>query len=79
MRQQCIRERYRYEQSRLLDELIRRNELKNDAALCRILQITPSVLSKIRHGRARLSGDVMIRMHEAFEIPISELRQLMAS
>jgi plasmid maintenance system antidote protein VapI len=65
--------------NRLLDALIQRKQLKNDAALCRVLQVAPPLISKIRHGRTGISADVMIRMHDAFEIPISELRQLMCS
>lgn len=30
-----------YDQSRLLDELLHRKALKNDAALCRLLKLAP--------------------------------------
>ena len=65
--------------ARLLDALIERNALKNDAALCRVLKITPPLISKIRNGKLGVSADVLIRMHDAFEMPISELRRLMGS
>ena len=65
--------------NRLLDALIMRKKLKNDAALCRVLQISPPLISKIRRGKLGISADVMIRMHDVFEMPISELRQLMGS
>ena len=65
--------------NRLLDALIMRKKLKNDAALCRVLQVSPPLISKIRSGKLSISADVMIRMHDVFEMQISELRQLMGS
>lgn len=60
-----------------LNILLERNFLKNDAELCRALMIYPPVISKIRHRRHGVSADLLIRMHEAFNMPISELRELM--
>jgi len=40
-----------YNPNRLLDTLIERLRLKNDAALSRALEVAPPVISKIRHGR----------------------------
>ncbi|KAF3998976.1 hypothetical protein [Glaciimonas immobilis] len=66
-----------YDQSKLLDELLHRKALKNDAALCRVLNLAPPLISKVRHGKIRISGDVLIRIHETFGIAFSEMRQLM--
>jgi plasmid maintenance system antidote protein VapI len=68
-----------YNPNRLIDALILRKALKNDAALCRFLQVSPPLISRIRHGKLKVSGDVMIRMHEAFDMPIAELRQLIGT
>jgi hypothetical protein len=35
----------------LIDVLIKTMSLKNDAALSRVLEVAPPVISKIRHGR----------------------------
>lgn len=66
-----------YDPNRLLDALIERMNLKNDAALCRALSISPPVISKIRHGRIPVGASVLIRMHEESGISIRELRELM--
>ncbi|MYN43322.1 transcriptional regulator [Duganella sp. FT109W] len=62
----------------LLDSVIARQQLKNDAELSRLLQLAPSSISKIRHRRAALTAEVLLRVHEAFAIPIAELKQLQA-
>ena len=38
-----------YDPSHLLDTLRERMQLKNDAALSRLLEVAPPVISKIRH------------------------------
>ena len=61
---------------RLLDYLLRQQRVKNDAALCRLLLLAPSSVSKIRHGRHGVSAEVLLRVHEVFGIPMAELRRL---
>lgn len=61
----------------LLDTIIRSNAIKNDAALCRMLKIAPPRISKIRHGKLGVSADIMLRLHEHFKIPITELKLMM--
>lgn len=63
----------------LINVLLERGQLKNDAALCRLLKIAPPRVSKIRHGRIVPSSDLILRIHEVFHIPISEIRQILAS
>lgn len=36
---------------------------KNDAAICRILDIPPSVISKIRHGHARVTAEIVLHIY----------------
>ncbi len=40
-----------YDPNNLLDTLIEKLHLKNDAALSRALEVAPPVISKIRHRR----------------------------
>lgn len=61
----------------LLDFLIQKLELKNDAALSRALEVAPPVISKIRCRRMSVSASLLIRMHEVTELTIGELRTLM--
>ncbi|GAB3546513.1 hypothetical protein GCM10027343_24380 [Noviherbaspirillum agri] len=66
-----------YDPNRLLDTLIERLNLKNDAALSRTLGVAPPVISKIRHGRLPVGASMLIRMHEETGLNIRELRELM--
>jgi hypothetical protein len=66
-----------YNPNRLLDSLIERFHLKNDAALSRALEVTPPVISKIRHNKLPIGASLLIRMHEFSEMSIAELRNLM--
>lgn len=60
----------------LLDYLLGRLQLKNDAQLSRALEVAPPVLSKLRHHRLPLGATMLIRMHEVSDISIKELRAL---
>ena len=66
-----------YSPRRLLDALIERLKLKNDAALCRVLEVDPPVISKIRNGKLRVGASMFIRMHEETGLTIRELRDLL--
>lgn len=65
--------------NQLIDRLLEVKQLRNDAELCRILQVSPPVISKIRNGRLNVSAALMIRMHDALGLSINELRELMES
>src|SRR4051794_5253049 len=66
-----------YNPDNLLDSLIERLNLKNDAALSRALEVAPPVISKIRHRRLPVGASLLIRMHEVTDLSIKELRTLM--
>lgn len=66
-----------YDPNRLLDALIEKLNLKNDAALSRALEVAPPVISKIRHRRLPVGASLLIRMHEVSDLSIRELRDLM--
>ncbi len=66
-----------YNPNRLLDFLVEKLNLKNDAALCRLLEVAPPVISQIRHHRLPVGASMLIRMHEATKIGIKELRDMM--
>jgi plasmid maintenance system antidote protein VapI len=66
-----------YDPNILMDTLIEKLQLKNDAALARELEVAPPVISKIRHRTLRVGATMLIRMHEASALTISELRNLM--
>lgn len=66
-----------YDPNRLLDALIVKLNLKNDAALSRALEVAPPLISKIRHRRLPVGASLLIRMHEVSNLSIRELRELM--
>ena len=66
-----------YDPSHLLDTLRERMQLKNDAALSRLLEVAPPVISKIRHRALPVGASLLIRMHEVTQMSIRELRTLM--
>ena len=66
-----------YDPNNLLDALIQKLNLKNDAALSRALEVAPPVISKIRHRRLPVGASLLIRMHEVSDLSIKELRTLM--
>lgn len=66
-----------YDPNNLLDALIEKLNLKNDAALSRALEVAPPVISKIRHRRLPVGASLLIRMHEVSDLSIKDLRTLM--
>ncbi len=62
--------------NKLLDAVMAKLGLKNDAALSRALEVAPPVISKIRHGRLPVGATLLIRMHEITDIAIRELKAI---
>jgi transcriptional regulator with XRE-family HTH domain len=77
MTERDIPENLAFNPNHLLDTIIERMKLKNDAALSRLLSVAPPLISKIRHGRLPVGASLLIRMHEETNISIRELRELM--
>lgn len=66
-----------YNPNNLLDNLLGKMQLKNDAALSRVLEVAPPVISKIRHRRLPVGSSLLIRIHEVTGMSIRDLRDLM--
>lgn len=60
----------------LFDAIIRIEGLKNDAALARLLDLAPPVVSKIRHGRLAVGPALILKVHEELGMPVREIRDL---
>jgi hypothetical protein len=68
----------KYTPEKLLDAVMARCGLKNDAALARLLDYMPPVISRLRNKKVPVGASVMLRIHEAAdEMPFAEMRQLM--
>jgi len=63
--------------NQLLDGLHRKLQLKNDAALARVLEVNPPIISKIRHKRLPVGGALLIRIHEVSGLAIADLLSMM--
>jgi hypothetical protein len=70
-------EQFQYDPNNLLESLIEKLNLKNDAALSRALEVAPPLISKIRHRRLPVGASLLIRMHEVSDLSIKDLRHLM--
>ena len=66
-----------YDPNKVLDAVMERLNLKNDAALSRALEVAPPVISKIRHRTLPIGATILLRMHEVSEFSIRELKLLM--
>ena len=66
-----------YDPNPLLDTLKKKLKLKNDAALARQLDVAPPVISKIRHRTLKVGATLLLRMHEASQLTIRDMRRLM--
>ena len=61
----------------LLDAVLRKTGLKNDAALARALEVAPPVISKIRHGRLPVGASLVVRVCELTEMGLSEIKSIL--
>lgn len=61
----------------LLDFLAEKTGAKNDAALARVLEVAPPLISKIRHCHLPVGATLLIAAHELTGLPIRDLRAVM--
>jgi plasmid maintenance system antidote protein VapI len=66
-----------YNPDNVLNLVIAKLGLKNDADLARALEVGPPNISKIRHRRVPLGDAMLIRIHEVSGLAIRELKALM--
>lgn len=61
---------------KLLDHLKDTFSIKNDRQLAIELKISHPTISKIKSGKAKVSAEFMIAVHEKFGLPIAEIKEL---
>jgi hypothetical protein len=66
------------DQNKLIDHLLNKMRLKNDAALSRLLEVAPPVISKIRHHRLPVGAALIIRMIEKCDMTLVEVKSFLA-
>ena len=62
---------------RLLSEVSIAVGAKNDAALSRILEVKPALISKLRHRITPATSSMLVRMSEATGLSIYALREFL--
>lgn len=67
---------HHYDPNRLLDHISHRLNLKNDAALARMLEVTSPMISKVRNRHLALGASLLIRIHEVTGLSMRELQDM---
>ncbi|MDR0934236.1 MAG: helix-turn-helix transcriptional regulator [Burkholderiaceae bacterium] len=65
-----------YDPNRFIDMVLVNQNMKCDAELARALAVNPSVISKLRRGKTRVSASLLLGIHEMTKMSIRELRNL---
>lgn len=60
----------------LLDHLMVKYNLKNDAALARFLAIRPPEISRIRNCRRPVLPAFILQVHDVTDLPIKDIKAL---
>jgi hypothetical protein len=66
-----------YTPAHLLDTMLERLKLKNDAALSRAMKLPPAVISKVRSKKVSVTSAILIRFHYITGWAIADLNALM--
>ncbi len=61
----------------LFERLCARLGVKSYSALGVAIGLSPSVVSKVRNRKVAISSEILLKIHEATDIPVRELRQWM--
>lgn len=61
---------------KLLDYLLEKFEIKNDRQLGVRLGVKQPIISRIRNGKAQVSADMILKIHETFEVPVKDIKAL---
>ena len=63
----------------LLDHIHHTYRIKTDAVLSKLLKVSPPVISKIRHGRLKVTPTFILSVHETFGMPVADIRRIAAN
>lgn len=61
----------------LFERLCTRLGVRSYSALGRAIGLSPSVVSKVRNRRLAISSEILLKIHDATDIPLRELRRWM--
>jgi len=60
----------------LIDHLRREYKFRTDADLAKQIGVKPPAISKLRHGTSALTPAIILKIHEAFNMPVKEIRRI---
>lgn len=66
-----------FDPNRLLDFVSQKLATKNDHALACLLEVSPAMISKIRHQKYQVGAGLLVRMHELTGDSVLSLRLIM--
>lgn len=66
-----------YDPDRLLNAIMAKLKIKNDAGLAAALGLNAPTISKIRARRGPISNSVILRIHDVTQLPVDKIRELM--
>lgn len=61
--------------NKVIDLVKDKTGVVSDAALCRLLDVKPSFISKIRHEHIPLGATMLVKLNEVSGIPIRDMKQ----
>lgn len=64
--------------AKLLDTIKTEENLKSDAALARLLDVQPPVISKIRKGEAKVGPTMILKIYDETGMSVNRIRKLIA-
>ncbi len=77
MKQENQSHLFQYTPEAFLERLCERLGARSLSALGRVVGLSPSVLSKVRRRRLAISSEILLKIHDATDIPVRELRRWM--
>ena len=60
----------------LINHLRREYKFRTDADLAKALGVKPPAISKLRHGVSTLTPALILKIHEAFDMPVKEIKRI---
>lgn len=66
-----------YDPNHLIDEVIIKLQLKNDAGVARALKVEAPIIAKVRSNRLPLGGYLLMRLRELTGMSVTDLQDLM--
>lgn len=61
----------------VLDAVLHMTSCKSDAELCRLLDISPPILSRVRSKKLAVSSNIILAIHEKTHMSVANIRRLM--